>query len=88
VKRCLAELAQAGVLVRYCDLTGGQGDASSREVIARLRDGWTTTLKSFAYEPLPAASFCRIRRRPGRAAAARRGVRRHGACGAADHAPL
>jgi len=57
VKRCLAELAQAGVLVRYCDLTGGQGDASSREVIARLRDGWTTTLKSFAYEPLPAASF-------------------------------
>jgi hypothetical protein len=57
VKRCLAELAQAGAIVRYCDLTGGQGDASSREVIARLRDGWTTTLRSFAYEPLPAAPF-------------------------------
>ena len=57
VKRCLPELAQAGAIVRYCDLTGGQGDASSREVVARLRGGWTTTLQSFAYDPLPDPEF-------------------------------
>jgi hypothetical protein len=57
VKRSLADLAQAGAVVRYCDMTGGQGDASSRDVIARLRDGWTTAVHSFVYEPLPAAPF-------------------------------
>jgi hypothetical protein len=55
-QRCLAELAQTGAVVRYCDLTG-QGDASAREVIAHLRDGWRATVRSFAYDPLPDAFF-------------------------------